>query len=437
MLARIAVAIALATAACATAETAVDDSAAALTDGTAEAFGVLALLNDPRTTEELLDVDVGLDARAARNLIAARPFPSITAVDDVRWVGPAALDRLTAYALDHGWVPAGDDVLGVFDGVPFTVNEAIAVLDLANTAPASVLRDDVPLDRRAVDSILAARPVATMPELAELYYVGSAMLQRLKAFAAPPARELGLISDLDKTVIPPEAHAPYAGVATLYAALEGDVPGDVYYVTARPDTDVVDIPAWLAAHAVPAGPIATGISPILAIARDEKVRDIAAILDANPDQRFVLIGDTNHADPDAYREILARYPDRVVAAFVHDVKPIAADRLHGLTLFTDYAEVAAALTDLAALDPAVADAIAAELAHCHPVLVSGLRACAAEQRADGLPDADARQLCADAELVGPAYDAMCAADAGAPMCALSYEAFYLDALPACLDALGW
>jgi hypothetical protein len=361
-------------------ESALDDSRPALEDGTVEALGILGLLNDPTTTFELLDDAVGLDRRAAANLIAYRngsdgsvgtaddrAFGSVAEIDAVRWVGSSAIAKLVDYATANGWVPGDDDPFGSFDGVPFTVGEALAALDLVNSATESALGDGVDLDRRAVSSILAARPIESMSELASLYYVGSAMLQRIKAFVS--AREIGVVSDLDKTVIPPHddvlpdapyPDAPYPGVASLYTALEGRHAGDVYYVTARPDSMIDGIAEWLAAQAVPTGPIATGVSPIPYLARAEKVADISAIFDANPGQQFVLLGDTNHVDADAFRDIIEIYEDRVIVAFVHDVKPIDPERIAGLVLFEDYADVARTLEELGLLDVATAAAIIEE-----------------------------------------------------------------------------
>ena len=77
---------------------------------------ILALVNDPATTFELLDVDVALDRRAAENIIAYRDgadgvngtaddrlFASIEELDMIPYVGPAALDAMAAYALANGY----------------------------------------------------------------------------------------------------------------------------------------------------------------------------------------------------------------------------------------------------------------------------------------------------------------------------------------------
>jgi len=355
----------------------IDDASNPLTDGTPDAVGVLALLNSASTTFAVLDIDAGLDRRAAAGLIDRRngpdgmfgtaddqPFTSVADVDRVRWVGQSALNKLISYSRDNGFVPDGNAVFGVFDGVTFTFDQAAATLDLVNTASETVLRNDVKLDKRAVESILDARPVADMDTLASLYYVGKAMLTRARDFAAPI--QLGIISDLDKTVIPPHGDelpaAPYAGVATLYNAIDDGGASDVYYVTARSEDRVTEIPAWLDAQGVPAGLIHTGISPVPWVAKDEKVRDILSVFDANPGQQFVMFGDTNHVDADAFRVVMELRPEQVVAAFVHNVKTIDADRLEGLHVFEDHRSVATRLAELGVIDSATADAIHTEVA---------------------------------------------------------------------------
>jgi len=345
-----------------------------IVEGSPEALGVLGLLNAPTTTHTFLDDDVGLDRRAADNLIAHRdgtdgvvgtadddPFDDVAEVDAVSWVGPSALDKLLAHARAGGWVPSGDDVLGVYDGVSFTVDEGLRVISFVNEASASVLDVDVGLDRRAVESILAARPLSSVERLSELYYVGRSALERLKELA-PNEREIAIISDLDRTVIPVHSgglpSAPYPGVAALYTELDlgaGGTPGDMFYVTAREPEALTGIEAWLESHGVPAGPIEPGVSGVPWFARPEKVADITAILDARSDQSFVLFGDSNHVDPEVMADVLAAHPDRISAALLHDVSGIdPADVPPGIRLYAHYAEAAAVLLELGLVDEAAA-----------------------------------------------------------------------------------
>jgi hypothetical protein len=167
----------------------------AVVEGTPEALGLLGFLNAAETSFELLDDDVPLERRAAENLIAHRDgldgvfgttdddlFDDVAEVDGVKYVGPATLDLLITYATAQGYVPQGADVLGVYDGVAFTVDEAETTLALANTATAAELDDDVGLDSRAVDSIVEARKIVSMPVLAELYFVGQSALLKLRDY---------------------------------------------------------------------------------------------------------------------------------------------------------------------------------------------------------------------------------------------------------------
>jgi hypothetical protein len=165
--------------------------------GSAEEAGILAFLNDASTTFDLLDVDVALDRRAAKSLTDYRngvdrvqgtaddrSYRTIAQVDARYYVGPVAMIRLENWAIDNGWVPSDpDDVLGTWDGVTFTVAEAEAVVELANTAGLNTLDDAVGLDSRAADSIVDARPVSSVYEISGLYYVGPSALTKLKDYA--------------------------------------------------------------------------------------------------------------------------------------------------------------------------------------------------------------------------------------------------------------
>ncbi len=175
--------------------TAISTDSQAIVEGTPEAYGVVGLVNDPKTDFHVLDELVPLDKRAARNLIAHRNgpdgvlgtadddlFDNVTEVDDVKYVGPVALESLLAYAEAQGYVPTGDDVLGVYDDVAFTVDEAAATLELVNTASYDTLDIDVALDKRAVDSIMAARNVESMLQLEELYFVGHSAMLKLRDY---------------------------------------------------------------------------------------------------------------------------------------------------------------------------------------------------------------------------------------------------------------
>ncbi|MGE0787892.1 MAG: hypothetical protein AB7S26_19615 [Sandaracinaceae bacterium] len=177
----------------------VDGSVSAL-EGTREGYGVLRLLNDGEGTDlAFLDDTVALDRRAATNLIAHRDgddetfgtpdddlFDTIAEVDLVRYVGPSTLATLVEFARLNDYVPGDNAILGTFDDVEFTYLEAERVLELVNSASEADLRA-TGIPSRAVPSILEARPIATIPELAGLYYVGTRTLEILLEQVADPA----------------------------------------------------------------------------------------------------------------------------------------------------------------------------------------------------------------------------------------------------------
>lgn len=174
-----------------------------LVDGTPQSVGMIRFLNDDGTTLDVLDHDAALHATAAKNLIAHRDgpdgvagtgdddrFDDVAEVLSVNQVGPARAGQIAQYAALEGYVPKGDDLLGTYDDVAFTVNEAEAVVAFVNGASFEELDDDVGLDRRAAESIADAAPVTTVLALSELYFVGGSALGKLKVAAGPaPAAE--------------------------------------------------------------------------------------------------------------------------------------------------------------------------------------------------------------------------------------------------------
>lgn len=170
------------------------------------------------------------------------------------------------------------------------------------------------------------------------------------------ADEIKIISDLDKTIIPPHddvlPDAPYPGIVQLLTeleALDGER-NDTSYVTARSADRIDEIPDWLEDHDLPAGPIDTGISGVPWVAEREKVADITRILEANPNRSFVMFGDSSHRDPEVYRTIQERFPAQVTAVFIHRVNNVSPNRVEGLHPIDNYAEAAAILLDLGVLD---------------------------------------------------------------------------------------
>jgi hypothetical protein len=169
-------------------------------EGTPEGVGLIEFINDEATTMFVLDKTVGLDRRAAGNIVAHRDggdrlwgstdddvYNTVDELDAVRFVGPRSLDRMVVFAAQTGWVPGAADILGVYDGVSFSVAEADATIEIVNSLSQVELDDSLRLHARAAESIALAQPIATVDELARLYYVGHSALVILKSAAGSAA----------------------------------------------------------------------------------------------------------------------------------------------------------------------------------------------------------------------------------------------------------
>ena len=290
-------------------------------------------------------------------LIALLGFGCTSQVDDASLDPELGCETCGGKADEHGLPDEG-------------TCEAAALVRVANEASFEELDIDARLNRRAAENIVEARvdsPFALIEDVDHVAWVGAATLGLIFEYADATGvveaecttepmdePELGVVSDLDKTVIPPEGdlelpEAPYPGVTTLYAILEhgsdgtGEA-GDFTYVTARTPDRVTDVPAWLEEQGLPQATIETGVSGIPWVAQEEKVNDISGVFEASPAQSFVLFGDTSHRDPEAYKEILARFPDQFRVGLIHMVNmTVSEHRLEGLYLHHNYAEAAAIL----------------------------------------------------------------------------------------------
>lgn len=196
------------------------DTFAAIAEGSPEAAAVLALVNDPAVDQALLDDEVGLDKRAATNIIEHRDgadtlvgtsdddlFDTIAELDGISYVGQSALGKLLAYAQANGYGPGADPGDGPTEA---QINAGVLALVNDPTVDQPLLDDDVGLDKRAATNIIVHRDgpdtlVGTadddlfddIPELDDISYVGEAALQLLRDYAiangyvetAPPATQ--------------------------------------------------------------------------------------------------------------------------------------------------------------------------------------------------------------------------------------------------------
>ena len=222
-----------------------------------------------------------------------------------------------------------------------------------------------------------------------------------RALIPPATATLGVISDLDDTVVrtgatDPRAllrsvflsnartRLPFAGVASLYRALQDGVGGGqnnpLFYVSSSPWNLYDVLSEFLAVREIPEGPILLrdwGLSEreLLPTSHgSHKLEAIRGIMDLYPTLPFLLIGDSGQEDPEIYREIVARYPSRVLAIYIRNVTPdpVRAARIGALArevsearsellLATDTAEVGAHALDRGWIDGAALERVIADV----------------------------------------------------------------------------
>lgn len=170
----------------------------------AEERGVLELVNT--ASFETLDSDVGLDVRAATNIVDYRngddgvagtdddrTFQSFDELDQIPWVGPYAFEQLLTYARDNDYIDGEDgEVHDIAIGSP----EEAGVLHVANEAGLVELDEKVRLDVRAATNIVDYRtgeddtpgtdkdnPIESLGELDQISWVGPYAFQQLLDYA--------------------------------------------------------------------------------------------------------------------------------------------------------------------------------------------------------------------------------------------------------------
>ena len=126
---------------------------AAIEPGSPEADAVLALVNDPATTFEVLDDDARLNRRAAQGIFDHRAgpdgetgtadddvFDSIEELDAVKYVGPKALSQLLEYAIASGYLSRGASGAAdvVFSPKPYGESHAVRVAEVIDGARRSI-----------------------------------------------------------------------------------------------------------------------------------------------------------------------------------------------------------------------------------------------------------------------------------------------------------
>src|SRR5687768_3167557 len=167
----------------------------------------------------------------------------------------------------------------------------------------------------------------------------------------PPDAEYGIISDIDDTIVKTTAtdllamsritflnnartRLPFAGVAEFYKALQlgrnGKRNNPFFYVSSSPWNLYDLLKDFLDLNEIPQGPLLLrdfGLQDNKFISTGHmghKFKEIENILLTYPLLNFVLIGDSGQEDPKIYREVVKKYPGRILAIYIRDVQ--LADR---------------------------------------------------------------------------------------------------------------
>ncbi len=147
-------------------------------EGVAFTAGQVALALDlaNAASEALLDDDVGLDQRAAQNVVSARPIGSMNALAGVAYVGPSALRKIRSFL--PTWQENGTP-LEVYDGVGFTHLEAARALAAANDANLDAL-SSVGIFSPQSTLLIDGRVWPSLAQVAAAGGIGPLTMSRLK-----------------------------------------------------------------------------------------------------------------------------------------------------------------------------------------------------------------------------------------------------------------
>jgi phosphatidate phosphatase APP1 len=207
----------------------------------------------------------------------------------------------------------------------------------------------------------------------------------------PASAKFGVISDIDDTILHSNitnklkmlftvallneyTRVPFKGVAAFYRALQKGADGaennPIFYVSSSPWNLYSPLVEFLKIQNIPLGPLFLkdfGNHTIFSAGdhASHKIEKIELILNTYTQMPFVLIGDSGEQDPEIYRQILQKYPNRIRIIYIRsiDTKPerlAAIDILIAETAETGCQLVLAPDTEFAAVHAAAEKLISAE-----------------------------------------------------------------------------
>jgi phosphatidate phosphatase APP1 len=169
---------------------------------------------------------------------------------------------------------------------------------------------------------------------------------KAKVLVPPAAAKYGVISDIDDTILKTNAtsliklawntfahnshtRTPFPGVAAFYQALHHGVTGNeknpFFYVSSSPWNLYDLLSDFINLKGIPEGPLFlkdygfTHNKIFTEGHEGHKPKKIKKVMDAFPEMKFILIGDSGQKDPEIYADIIKTYPERILAVYIRDV----------------------------------------------------------------------------------------------------------------------
>jgi phosphatidate phosphatase APP1 len=168
-------------------------------------------------------------------------------------------------------------------------------------------------------------------------------------FVADPRNTVGLISDIDDTIlvsevlsksallknsltVPAERRDVVHGMAALYTrVLKANIAPEasaVFYLSYTPRQLTDNLRRFLQANGFPRGvlqlrEVASENGDSMQEHETYKLRRIEAILEAFPQTRFQLFGDDAERDPEIYAEVQSEHPNQVTGIWIRRINPDA------------------------------------------------------------------------------------------------------------------
>ena len=177
--------------------------------------------------------------------------------------------------------------------------------------------------------------------------VPEGLMAKAEIMVPPPDAEFGVISDIDDTIVKSSAtnllkmgqtafftnartRMPFAGTTAFYKALilgrNGKRNNPFFYVSSSPWNLYDLLTDYLDVQQLPKGPLLLkhlGLNEGKLLDNDHlshKMHQIDNILLTYPELKFVLIGDSGQEDARIYREVVKKYPKRILAIYIRDVE---------------------------------------------------------------------------------------------------------------------